>query len=423
MTISNAAVDKTAAKTGTEKISENLAEKRRALGRGLESLLPGPRVVAAAPTVPQSARKDGAPTEASSPFPVLSSQGTGSSPSSSSPSSSSSGADGGRAGAPVATHPDGERAGLAVSRTLDELQAAGHAPEGEQAFELALDKIDANPHQTRREFDPKALGDLAGSIQAQGVLQPIVVRLRPVLLGDPLLPRGQGTVGPTVTPPEGAVPEGERRYVLILGERRFRASKMAGKTTIPAIVKRVSEQQAAEMTLVENLQRQDLDCLDQAQAFANLSTGFNLTQEEIGKRVGVSREQVSNYLRLLKLPPEVQVALRNKELTYSHARLLLALSDESQIMKVARVAIARKMSVALLQDMVMDSHIPKDPPESRKAGGARWVDPNVRAEQRSLEAVLGLRVRIRDRKGKGKILIEYGTIEEFGRLIRMLRGK
>jgi len=90
---------------------------------------------------------------------------------------------------------------------------------------------------------------------------------------------------------------------------------------------------------------------------------------------------------------------------------------------VARVAIAKKMSVALLQDLVMDSHIPKDPPESRKPGGARWVDPNVRAEQRSLEAVLGLRVRIRDRKGKGKILIEYGTIEEFGRLIRMLRGK
>jgi ParB family chromosome partitioning protein len=92
-------------------------------------------------------------------------------------------------------------------------------------------------------------------------------------------------------------------------------------------------------------------------------------------------------------------------------------------MRVARLAIARKMSVALLQDMVMDSHIPKDPPESRKPGGARWVDPNVRAEQRSLEALLGLRVRIRDRKGKGKILIEYGTIEEFDRLLRMLRGK
>jgi len=309
---------------------------------------------------------------------------------------------------------------------VDELQAAaaGQTPDGEHVFELALDQIQQNPYQTRTDFDRTALAELAASIQAQGVLQPIVVRPRPVWPGSHMLgPHGQGRVGPPVMPPEGMVPEGEQRFVLILGERRFRASKMAGKTTIPAIVKRVSEQQAAEMTLVENLQRQDLECLDQALAFAKLSTEFSLTQEDIGKRVGVSREQVSNYLRLLKLPPEVQVALRNKELTYSHARLLLSLDSESQIMKVARVAIAKKMSVALLQDMVMDSHIPKDPPESRKPGGARWVDPNVRAEQRSLEAVLGLRVRIRDRKGKGKILIEYGTVDEYGRLIRMLRGK
>ena len=391
-TTSNAAVDKTAENTGAEKVREKLAEKRRALGRGLESLLPGPRVVAATPTLPQSTRKDGAPAPASSQFPVLSSQEPGSS------SSSSSDADAGRAGTVFAPTD-------AVPGTVDELQAAaaGQTPDGEHAFELALDQIQQNPYQTRSEFDPNALAELAASIQAQGVLQPIVVR--------------PAAVRPAV---EGS---GSReRFILILGERRFRASKMAGKTTIPAIVKRVSEQQAAEMTLVENLQRQDLECLDQALAFAKLSTEFRLTQEDIGKRVGVSREQVSNYLRLLKLPPEVQMALRKKELTYSHARLLLALEDDSQITKVARVVIAKKMSVALLEQMVMDSHIPKEIPESRKVGGARWVDPNVRAEQRSLEAVLGLRVRIRDRKGKGKIMIEYGTIEEFDRVVTMLKG-
>src|SRR5208282_4759513 len=307
--------------------AEKLHEKRRALGRGLESLLPGPRAVV--PTLPQSARKDGPPNVAS----------------------------------PAGIPHD------ALAQTVDELQAAaaGQAADGEHALELALDLIDQNPHQTRQEFDAMALGDLAGSIQTQGVLQPIVVR------------------------PGGLRPGGEQRFIMILGERRFRASKMAGKTTIPAIVKRVSEQQAAEMTLVENLQRQDLECLDQALAFSKLSTDFNLTQEVIGKRVGVSREQVSDYLRLLKLPPEVQVALRKKELTYSHARLLLALDDDTQITKVARVAIAKKMSVALLQELVMDSHLQKDPPESKKVGGARWVDPNVRAEQRSLEAALGLR--------------------------------
>jgi ParB family chromosome partitioning protein len=286
---------------------------------------------------------------------------------------------------------------------LDELQAVGQTPDGEHVFELALDQIDQNPHQTRQEFDPKAMGDLAGSIQAQGVLQPIVVRpaVRPGVAG----------------------PGSKERFTLILGERRFRASKIAGKTTIPAIVKRVSEQQAAEMTLVENLQRQDLECLEQAAAFANLSTEFHLTQEEIGKRVGVSREQVSNYLRLLKLPPEVLTAVRKKDLTYSHARLLLSLSDDSQITKVARVVIAKKMSVALLEQMVMDSHIPKSLPEERKQSGARWVDPNVRAEQRALEALLGVKVRIRDRKGKGRITIEYATLEDFDRVVTMLKGK
>ncbi len=381
-----AAADKTSGKTGTEKVHEKLVEKRRALGRGLESLLPGPRVVPASPT------------PASSQFPVLSSQ----EPDSSSLSASSAGVDGGRPGTAVATQ--------AVPGTVDELQAAaaGLIPDGEHAFELALDQIEQNPYQTRTEFESNALAELAASIQAQGVLQPVVVRPAPVRPGA-----AQPAVGH---------PESKQRFILILGERRYRASRVAGKTTIPAIVKRVSEQQAAEMTLVENLQRQDLHCLDQAVAFAKLSTDFNLTQEEIGKRVGVSREQVSNYLRLLKLPLEVLNALRNKDLTYSHARLLLALDDDAQITKVARVAIAKKMSVALLEQLVMDSHIPKEIPESRKVGGARWVDPNVRAEQRSLEAALGLKVRIRDRRGKGKIVIEYGTLEDFDRVVTMLKG-
>jgi ParB family chromosome partitioning protein len=378
MTTANAA----AGKTGAEKVHEKLAEKRRALGRGLESLLPGPRVV----TVPA------APAPASSQFPVLSSQV---------PDSSLSSAHGGRAGTPVAPP-------TAVAGTLDELQAAGRTPDGESVFELVLDQIDQNPHQTRQEFDLKALGDLAGSIQAQGVLQPIVVR--------------PAAVRPGAVRPGVAGPESKERFTLILGERRFRASKIAGKTTIPAIVKLVSEQQAAEMTLVENLQRQDLHCLEQAKAFANLSTEFHLTQEQIGSRVGVSREQVSNYLRLLKLPEEVQAALRRNELTYSHARLLLSLEDDSTISKVARVAIAKKMSVALLAEMVMDKNVPPGEPQQRQPSGARWVDPNVRAEQRSLEAALGMRVRIKDRKGKGKITIEYGTLEDFDRVVGMLKG-
>jgi ParB family transcriptional regulator, chromosome partitioning protein len=381
------------------KVSEKLAEKRRALGRGLESLLPGPRTVVAP-----------APGGESSQFSVPSSQPSGPQQG----SAQKSGAPSPGSFASESAVPSSV-AGAPASKTLDSLHAsaAGRTLDGDVLL-LELDQIEQNPYQTRTEFEEKALSDLAGSIQAQGVLQPVVVR--------PLVRPSVSSSGSSSVQPQDHA-DGRERFILILGERRFRASKMAGKTTIPAIVKRVSEQQAAEMTLVENLQRQDLDCLDQAQAFAKLSTQFGLTQDVIGKRVGVSREQVSNYLRLLKLPQEVQTALRNKELSYSHARLLLSLSDESQIIKVARVVIAKKMSVALLEEMVMDSHIPKGEPAEPKEGGARWVDPNVRAAQRSLEVVLGMRVRIRDRKGKGKITIEYGTLEDFDRVVGMLRGK
>jgi ParB family transcriptional regulator, chromosome partitioning protein len=358
--------DKTAEKTGPAKLSEKLAEKRRALGRGLESLLPGPRVVPApaSPTLPQSARKDGAPH------------------------SSSSGVEGGRAGAPVAP--------IEEPGTVDQLQAvaSGRTPDGETVFLVGIDLIDPNPYQTRRDFNEQALGELRDSIAAQGVLQPIVVR-----------------------------PGVEGRFILILGERRLRASQMAGKTTIPVIVKRVSEQQAAEMTLVENLQRQDLNCVEQAEAFANLSTEFKLTQEQIGARAGISRESVSNYMRLLALPEGVIGALQKGRLTYSHARVLLQLRDNVQIWKFAQKAMEEKMSVAKLEDVVFGVTAPIGRSEPNKASGARWVDPNVKAAQRSLEEVLGMRVRIRDRHGRGKIVVEYGTLEDFDRVVRMLKGK
>jgi ParB family transcriptional regulator, chromosome partitioning protein len=369
MTTSNAAaVDKTAEKPATEKAGEKLAEKRRALGRGLESLLPGPRVVPAAATAAQSAREDGVLAVATQDH-------------------------AGRAGTPVAPLP----APLPmVPGSLEQLQAraSGQTADGETVFVLGIDQIDQNPYQTRREFDQESLKELASSIQAQGLLQPIMVR-----------------------------PGKEGRFVLILGERRLRASRMAGQPTIPAIVKRVSEQQAAEMTLVENLQRQQLNCVEQAEAFATLSTQFKLTQEEIGRRAGVSREQVSNYMRLLALPEGVIGALQKGTLSYTHARALLHLRDNVQIWKFAQRAIQEKMSVAKLEDLVLDVSAPIGSGEPSTGGGARWVDPNVKAAQRSLEEVLGMRVRIRDRKGRGKIVIEYATLEDFDRVVGMLKGE
>ena len=376
-----------AEKVGVEKVAEKAVEKRRALGRGLESLLPGPRVVVTDPTAAQSARKDGSPSSSVSDADRLRGQGA---PATAGEGAGTTVVSSGAAG--VSRSPDDS----AQSESIDlQAMAARTAPDG-QPVELALDAIENNPHQTRTGFDDDLLKELARSIQVQGVIQPIVVR-----------------------------PGVDGRYVLILGERRLRASKLAGKTTIPAIVKRVSEQQAAEMTIVENLQRQDLDCLEQAHAFAHLSTDFGLTQEEIGRRVGTSRETVSNYLRLLKLPEDVQYLIERGDLTYSHARELLVLHDESQISTLAALAVKKKMSVLQLEDAVLDMNVPMERPEGDRGPGkgARWVDPNVRAAQRSLETVLGMRVRIRDRKGKGKITIEYGTLEDFDRVVGMLRGK
>lgn len=366
-----------------EKVFEKVLEKRRALGRGLESLLPGPRVVPSNdPALAQSTRKDGAPSGAveTRAAEIPSAEGAGA-------------VEGNGRVKDPSPHPSPHPS---LHETVDlQASAARRSPDGAQTLELAIESVEGNPHQTRMDFDDELLKELARSIQVQGVIQPIVVR-----------------------------PGIDGKYVLILGERRLRASKLAGKTTIPAIVKRVSEQQAAEMTIVENLQRQDLDCLEQAEAFAHLSTMFNLTQDEIGKRVGASRETVSNYLRLLKLPADVQNYLSRGDLTYSHARELLVLHDETQVSKLAELAVKKKMSVLQLEDEVLNLNMPMEGSEPEKSGGgARWVDPNVRAAQRTLETILGMRVRIRDRRGKGKITIEYGTIDDFDRVVGMLKGK
>lgn len=314
-------------------------DKRKALGRGLDSLLPvGPRIVAGATSVPLL---DSSP-------PLI----------------------GGPSVAAIA-----EQAPL--------------PPSDGDVVEVRLDLIDENPYQTRGIFPENELRDLADSIKASGVLQPIVVR-----------------------------PSHDGRFTLIMGERRCRASRLAGKQKIPALVRLVSDQQAAEMTIIENLQRADLNCLEQARAFARLSQDFGLTQEQIGQRVGCSRESVSNYMRLLKLPLEVQKMLLEARLDFSMARVLLTLADPEQVVKVAEKALHDHMSVLQLEQYVFELNAIEQPGEPKRV---HWIDPNVRAAQQEMEQILGLRVQIKDRKGKGKIVIEYGSLEDFDRLLEMLR--
>jgi len=278
-------------------------------------------------------------------------------------------------------------------------QAESRIP-GNLVANLAIEDIDKNPFQTRYVGSDDALQELTDSIKANGVIQPILVRPA----------------------------EEEGRYILILGERRLHASKLAGKTTIPAMVRRVSEQQAAEMTIIENLQREDLSPLEQAEAFRVLSGEFHLTQAQIGERVGLSRESVSNYMRLLKLPREVMQLLAEKKIKFAEARELLKLEDDQQIVKAALYAVKKGLTVEQVERLVLRMSgwldaIPGMPGQERKTGGARWVDPYVRAAQFELERLLGVRVRIRDRKGKGKIVIEYSTVDDYERVVDALRGK
>jgi ParB family chromosome partitioning protein len=289
--------------------------------------------------------------------------------------------------------------GVPVPGVIAEIQAqAARRKDGHEVIDLAIALIDVNPHQTRSwtQDEVASLEELSDSITAQGVLQPITVR-----------------------------PGKDGRYFLITGERRMRASTMAGKATIPTIVRIVSEQQAAEMTVIENLQRRDLNCIDLARAYIMLSQDFGLTQEQIGQRVGIARESVSNYMRLARLPELVQTYLHTGQLEFSHARVLLNLEDPDVVARVAHKAATENWSVDQLEKFVLfdPSMAGVKKKESKGGGGARWVDPNVRAAQRELERILGVRVRIRDRKGKGKITLEYSTLEDFDRVIGMLKGK
>jgi len=376
----------TSAAVVSEKKIEAAPEKRRALGRGLDSLLP---------SAPPRENRAGWGGEAdgrgrpSSIEGIVVSAGepvAGESPATTQSVTTQAG--------PHAIVLDEIHAQAARTRApFDSAQGkpAPHSP-GESVMQIPVEQVAQNPYQTRYFFNEEALEELAESIKANGVVQPIVVRGK------------------------------EGKYVLVLGERRLRASKMAGKATIPAIVRAMSEQQAAEATVVENLQREDLNCMEQAAAFAKLSKNFQLTQEQIGNRVGMSRESVSNYMRLLRLPGTVMQYLQEGQLGFSEARVLLRLDDPEVLAKVADDAVRKHWSVEQLEDVVFNINVPIEGQE-KPEGRARWVDPNVRAAQRELEGILGVKVRIRDRKGKGKIVIEYGSLEDYDRVVGMLKGK
>jgi ParB family transcriptional regulator, chromosome partitioning protein len=270
-------------------------------------------------------------------------------------------------------------------------EAAGG--EAGKPMEIPVGEIDRNPYQTRLHFDEKLLAELAESIAANGVVQPILVR-----------------------------PLANGRFQLIAGERRWLASQQAGKATIPAVVKQVSDVQAMEITIVENLQRADLNPIEQARAYERLSREFGMTQEQMAYRTGKDRASIGNYLRLLKLPHSVQDKVANGTLSYSHAKVLLTLDHAEDVESAVSKILSLSLSVRQTETFVQNLMFP-DRPAKKDEAKKPVVDPNVREAQERLQRALGLRVKIEDKNGRGRVIIEYGRLEDFDALMEEICGE
>jgi ParB family transcriptional regulator, chromosome partitioning protein len=262
--------------------------------------------------------------------------------------------------------------------------------EGGKPKEIQVEDIDRNPFQTRTHVDEAELSELAASITANGVVQPILVR-----------------------------PQANGRFQLIAGERRWRASKLAGKKTIPAILRQVSDEQALEITIVENLQRADLNPMEQARAFERLSRDFHMTQEQIATRTGKDRVSVSNYMRLLSLPEGIQKLVDGTQLSFGHAKALMGLKFHPDLEKTAQRVANLSLSVRQTETLVQGMLNPEKK-NKKEAKPEPHVDPNVKEVEERLQRALGLKVHIEDKNGRGRVIIEYADIADFDGLLEQL---
>ncbi len=255
--------------------------------------------------------------------------------------------------------------------------------------EVPVDLIRRGKYQPRRDMDPEALQELADSIKAQGVMQPIVLR-----------------------------PIGEDKYEIIAGERRWRATQLAGLDAIPALVREVPDEAAIAMALIENIQREDLNPIEEAIALQRLQQEFELTQQQVAEAVGKSRSTVTNLLRLMSLRDDVRTLLEHGDLEMGHGKALLGLPGEEQS-AAARTAVAKGMSVRQTEALVRKLQADKNrPPKATR----RSADPNVRRLQDELAEKLGARVQIQHTtSGKGKLVLSYNSLDELDGILGHFR--
>ena len=259
--------------------------------------------------------------------------------------------------------------------------------------EIPIDQIEPNPDQPRREFDPTAMKELAGSIQTMGIIAPITLR--------------------QISPD---------RYQIIAGERRWRASQMAGLTTIPAYIRTADDESVMELALVENIQREDLNAIEIALAYEHLAEQSGMTQEKISERVGKSRTAVTNYMRLLKLPAQIQMALKNREIDMGHARALLALESPSMQLKLFRDVQKNQYSVRKVEEMVQMLKGGEDVQTARKKIASKvQVPEELNKLKEHLADTLNTKIQLTYASGgKGKISIPFASDDDLKRIIQLL---
>jgi ParB family chromosome partitioning protein len=282
---------------------------------------------------------------------------------------------------------------LGQARPVAPGAAAGTAGSGEQLARLPVELLQRGRYQPRADMRNDTLSELADSIRRQGVIQPIVVRALP----------GSGS---------GA----EQRYEIIAGERRWRAAQQAGLRDIPAIVRAVPDDAVVAMSLIENIQREDLNPLEEARAFERLISEFGLTHQEVADSVGRSRAAVSNLLRLIELAPEVGELVERRELDMGHARALLGLENLRKQTELALLVVKKGLSVRETEALVRRLNQPagdRGAGAAPQASGARGRDPNVRHLESELADKLGAKVQIQHAStGRGKLVVAYNSLEE-----------
>lgn len=256
---------------------------------------------------------------------------------------------------------------------------------------IAIAQIEANPFQPRTQFEKEALLELSESIKEHGIIQPVTVRKL-----------------------------GYDKYQLISGERRFRASQIAGLTEIPAFIRIANDQEMLEMALVENIQRQDLDAIEVAFSYQKLIEECNLTQEQLSEKVSKKRSTVANYLRLLKLPVEIQLAIRTKEISMGHARALINITEEKKQLQIAKRIIQEGLSVRQVEELVKDEKVKDVEKKSTSKAPSNLSFTNQKIME-DLSNILQTKVQIqKNKEGKGKLIIPFTTEDDLERIAELL---